>query len=307
MPPAVEAELTIEVPEVLAGPTRREQSGRPRGARPATDFEQRRPDPRQLAADAVQSRAPAHDEGEELDERRAAIDATLARFSAVHDEIVADERARRKRIARLLPWANNEPDLDEVVEAAEARRAAEKRRAAIAEGNRAVGRRQLRGAGAGKARGRVVVASVALAVVGTGAALTTSGGGDQSLVSHLMGKTRDGDQAASSGQPRTASPSAATGGEVRIQVLNASGRDGLARSTANSLTDAGYSVVRMENTRTIERTVVRHSAQRTEQARTLAAGVPGAVLEEDPAMGGAIALVLGTGFDGAITSNARRH
>ncbi|HJP75595.1 MAG TPA: LCP family protein, partial [Pseudonocardiaceae bacterium] len=43
------------------------------------------------------------------------VDATLARFSAVHDEMVAEEEERRSRRKRLMPWLAKDDDLEEAL------------------------------------------------------------------------------------------------------------------------------------------------------------------------------------------------
>jgi LCP family protein required for cell wall assembly len=54
--------------------------------------------------------------GEEVQKRRS-IDHTLARFSAVHDEIVAEEREKKSKRRKLLPWQQDDEldRLDELV------------------------------------------------------------------------------------------------------------------------------------------------------------------------------------------------
>ncbi|HEX3781024.1 MAG TPA: LCP family protein [Pseudonocardiaceae bacterium] len=43
------------------------------------------------------------------------VDATLARFSAVHDEMAAEEEDRRSRRKRLMPWLAKDDDLEEAL------------------------------------------------------------------------------------------------------------------------------------------------------------------------------------------------
>ncbi len=43
------------------------------------------------------------------------VDATLARFSAVHDEMVAEEEVRRTKRKRLMPWLAKDDDLEEAL------------------------------------------------------------------------------------------------------------------------------------------------------------------------------------------------
>ncbi|MGH3623712.1 MAG: LCP family protein, partial [Sciscionella sp.] len=59
--------------------------------------------------------------GQEV-QRRRKVDDTLARFSAVHDEMVQDERRRRGRMSRILPWVNAEDELDEALATPSVRR-----------------------------------------------------------------------------------------------------------------------------------------------------------------------------------------
>ncbi len=47
--------------------------------------------------------------GDEVKKRRE-VDHTLARFSAVHDELLEQERVRKERRAKLMPWRNEEED-----------------------------------------------------------------------------------------------------------------------------------------------------------------------------------------------------
>ena len=88
--------------------------------------------------------------------------------------------------------------------------------------------------------------------------------------------------------------------QIKLQVLNGTGQDGLASSVARKLRDVGFEVVKVDNTQPAARTVIRFSATRELQARTASAALPGAVLLLDPSMGGAVELVLGGGFDGAV-------
>jgi LCP family protein required for cell wall assembly len=48
-------------------------------------------------------------------EQKRTIDATLARFSAVHDEMAAEEAQRRSRRVRLMPWLGRDADLEEAL------------------------------------------------------------------------------------------------------------------------------------------------------------------------------------------------
>lgn len=53
----------------------------------------------------------------EVVEQKRKVDATLARFSAVHDEMAEEERARRSRRMRIMPWLGKDDDLEEALSA----------------------------------------------------------------------------------------------------------------------------------------------------------------------------------------------
>ncbi|HWM01652.1 MAG TPA: LCP family protein, partial [Actinophytocola sp.] len=53
--------------------------------------------------------------GEEVQKRRS-IDHTLARFSAVHDELKAEERVRKAKRRKLLPWQHDDAEMDKLDE-----------------------------------------------------------------------------------------------------------------------------------------------------------------------------------------------
>ncbi|MET8759239.1 LCP family protein [Lentzea sp. NPDC004782] len=56
--------------------------------------------------------------GEDVKKRRE-VDHTLARFSAVHDELLEQERLRKERRAKLMPWVKDEDDLEEATQFAD--------------------------------------------------------------------------------------------------------------------------------------------------------------------------------------------
>ena len=51
---------------------------------------------------------------EEVQKKRK-VDATLVRFSAVHDEMMREERERRTKRAKLIPWMKKDNEVDEVL------------------------------------------------------------------------------------------------------------------------------------------------------------------------------------------------
>lgn len=56
--------------------------------------------------------------GEEVKKRRE-VDHTLARFSAVHDELLEQERLRKERRAKLMPWVKEDEDDEEATQYAD--------------------------------------------------------------------------------------------------------------------------------------------------------------------------------------------
>ncbi len=83
-------------------------------------------------------------------------------------------------------------------------------------------------------------------------------------------------------------------GDVSVRVLNGVGVQGLARRTAADLTSAGFAVTDTGNSATPTNvSVVRYAPGRVDAARTLAAAVPGSVLQEDASLGRTIVLVAG--------------
>jgi LCP family protein required for cell wall assembly len=53
----------------------------------------------------------------EVVEQKRKVDATLARFSAVHDEMADEERQRRSRRMKIMPWLGRDADLEEALSA----------------------------------------------------------------------------------------------------------------------------------------------------------------------------------------------
>lgn len=56
--------------------------------------------------------------GDDVKKRRE-VDHTLARFSAVHDELLEQERQRKERRAKLMPWVKDGDDLEEATQFAD--------------------------------------------------------------------------------------------------------------------------------------------------------------------------------------------
>ncbi|MGY2004899.1 LCP family protein [Blastococcus sp. SYSU DS1024] len=101
---------------------------------------------------------------------------------------------------------------------------------------------------------------------------------------------------ATSEAPATVAPS-----RVTVDVFNGSGTPGLAAKAASSLTAAGFAVGSTGNASSMDhdRTEVRYAAGDEALANTVAAAIPGAVIEEgDDAAGGTVQLLLGSDFNG---------
>jgi LCP family protein required for cell wall assembly len=89
--------------------------------------------------------------------------------------------------------------------------------------------------------------------------------------------------------------------DVTVDVLNATGTQGLAATAAEALTAQGFAVAEVGNSSgPVGSSVVRHGPELAEQARTVAAAVPGAVLQADPALAGRVELVLGPGYTDVV-------
>jgi hypothetical protein len=266
---------------------------------------------------------------EEIQKRRD-VDHTLARFSAVHDELAAEERQRRdkrrklQRFLRFLPWFSDEDDDwdslgaepigeahdDETSdpEVAEQPRKRRDRRQQIELGGK-IG----------------AIAAAALVFLATGVSW-----GAIRLVDDRCNNTtfhelrRPGDAKAlfraiidgtplpgKAGSPRGPQQAGPTGGDSgpgdgntkKIQVLNGgSTKARVATSTADALRRQGFEVVRVDNaTEQVPHTLIRYGSSGQTVAKALAATVPGATMQQDDSMGGAVVLTLGPDFDGTVS------
>jgi LCP family protein required for cell wall assembly len=120
---------------------------------------------------------------------------------------------------------------------------------------------------------------------------------------------RDADAAALFSALRTHAPlpaggEAATGpnpGDMMVQVLNASGRTGVAAKTGDTLRSLGFGVGTVSNAdQPTPQTVIRYSPDQAAAADLLAGSVPAASLVPDPGSTGILQLVLGRSFDGDV-------
>jgi len=86
---------------------------------------------------------------------------------------------------------------------------------------------------------------------------------------------------------------------IRVQVFNGSGIEGTARRASDDLAGLGFLTRTPETADTVSPgTVVRHGPERADSARTVAAALPGATIELDPALGGVVEVVVGSSYDG---------
>ncbi len=89
--------------------------------------------------------------------------------------------------------------------------------------------------------------------------------------------------------------------EVALDVLNGTGTRGLASTVADELRAVGFEVGTVGNAEgTVSQSVVRHGPGMVAQARTVAAAVPGSVLQASDSIGDTVQLVIGPGFENVV-------
>ncbi|WP_309229932.1 LytR C-terminal domain-containing protein [Blastococcus sp. TML/M2B] len=87
--------------------------------------------------------------------------------------------------------------------------------------------------------------------------------------------------------------------EVQLDVLNGTGTRGLASTSADDLRAQGFVVGEVGNADgTVSQSVVRHGPGMVAQARTVAAAVPGSVLQASDDIGETVQLIIGPGYAG---------
>jgi LCP family protein required for cell wall assembly len=90
-------------------------------------------------------------------------------------------------------------------------------------------------------------------------------------------------------------------GQITVDVLNGTGTTGLAATVADLLRAQGYGVAAVGNEPgTVNETVVRHGPGVLEAARTVAAAVPGSVLQASDSIGDTVQLVIGPGYETVV-------
>jgi hypothetical protein len=88
---------------------------------------------------------------------------------------------------------------------------------------------------------------------------------------------------------------------ITVDVLNGTATTGLAATVADQLRAQGFLVGTVGNEAgTVNQSVVRHGPNVADQARTVAAAVPGAVLQPSDAIGDTVQLVIGPGYSTVI-------
>ncbi len=89
--------------------------------------------------------------------------------------------------------------------------------------------------------------------------------------------------------------------QITLDVLNGTSTNGLAGTVADQLRAQGYTVANVGNEEGgVPQTVVRHAPGLLEAARTVAAAVPGSVLEASDAIGETVQLVIGPGYENVV-------
>jgi hypothetical protein len=88
---------------------------------------------------------------------------------------------------------------------------------------------------------------------------------------------------------------------IGVDVLNGTGTTGLAATVAEGLRAQGFVVGAVGNEPgTVNESVVRHGPGVAEHARTVAAAVPGAILQPSDSIGDTVQLVIGPGFETVV-------
>jgi LCP family protein required for cell wall assembly len=86
--------------------------------------------------------------------------------------------------------------------------------------------------------------------------------------------------------------------DITLDVLNGTGTTGLAATAADELRAQGFTVGQVGNeTGTVNQSIVRHAPGLIDAARTVAAAVPGSVLQASDAIGNTVQLVIGPGYE----------
>jgi LCP family protein required for cell wall assembly len=134
---------------------------------------------------------------------------------------------------------------------------------------------------------------------------------DEALFAALRNDQAPGSPApkpsAGGGSP-AAAPLTVRPGAIRVRVFNGSGVAGLGRKAFNDLGALGFATSGTPSNRGTgaTTTTVHYGPSKADSARTLAAAIPGAVLQEDPSLTKTLEVVVGSGYTGtkAVTVTA---
>ena len=90
-------------------------------------------------------------------------------------------------------------------------------------------------------------------------------------------------------------------GAVRLRILNGAGINGLGRKATADLTTVGFTIVGVPTNRGrgASATTISYGPAKLDSARTLAAAIPGSLLQEDPSLDRTLELVVGSSYTGA--------
>jgi LCP family protein required for cell wall assembly len=134
--------------------------------------------------------------------------------------------------------------------------------------------------------------------------LTT--GGDEPAVDNTAEDPAATAGDAAAAETAAAAPAAPEGptvppSAVTVDVLNGTGTTGLAGTVADLLRGQGFAVGAVGNEPgTVNESLVRYGPNVLEQARTVAAAVPGSVLQASDSIGDAVQLVIGPGYSTVV-------
>ncbi|MGH8968515.1 MAG: LCP family protein [Actinomycetes bacterium] len=124
---------------------------------------------------------------------------------------------------------------------------------------------------------------------------------DERAAAGLFASLRD-DRAPARRERRNAASPTVPPSQVRVQVYNGAGIDGLGSTATRDLTATGFAAAgpaQNWTTTDVRRTVIRYDARYTESIKTLARALPGARLEKVVGLGRTLQVVVGSSYDGA--------
>ncbi|MFL6094870.1 MAG: LCP family protein, partial [Blastococcus sp.] len=128
----------------------------------------------------------------------------------------------------------------------------------------------------------------------------TTGGGEPAAASGAEAPAAAPPESAAAAPPAPEGATIPPSG-VSLDVLNGTGTSGLAGTVADLLRGQGFTVGSVGNEPgTVNETVVRYGPNVLEQARTVAAAVPGSVLQPSDSIGDTVQLVIGPGYSTVV-------